>query len=67
MRDQDTSAVFLTWTVVLALLVIVSIGFSRSTYSISDSVRVLEPPGHSKLFAAPSKFLLDSFRDRFGH
>jgi hypothetical protein len=65
MRDQDTSAVFLTWTVVLALLVIVSICLSRSTYSISESVRVLEPPGHSK-FAAPSKFLLDSFRDRFG-
>ena len=67
MRDHDASAVFLTWMVVIALLVILSIGFSRSTYTIPNSVRVLEPPPHAKLFAAPSKFLLDSFRDRMGH
>ena len=67
MRDYDASAAFLTWTVVIALLIIVSIGFSRTTYTISDSVRVLEPPATSRLFAAPSKFLLERFRDPAGH
>jgi len=66
MRDHDTSAAFLTWMVVLALLIIVSIGFGRSSYTIPDTVRVLEPPPSSRLFAAPSKFLLDIFRNRLG-
>ena len=66
MRDYDASAAFLTWTVVLALLIIVSIGFSRTTYTISDSVQMLEPPAPAKLFGAPSKFLLESLRDRIG-
>jgi hypothetical protein len=66
MQAHDNAATILTGAIVIALLTIVSIGFGRTTYTVAPSVHELEPPP-SRLFAAPSKFLLDAWRERLGH
>jgi hypothetical protein len=61
MRHHDNNVAFLIGAIVCALLAVLAIGLSRSTYTVAESVRVLEP---GKPPAPPSKFLIDSWNDR---
>jgi|SoiMetStandDraft_2_1073263.scaffolds.fasta_scaffold1334284_1 hypothetical protein len=63
MQAHDNTATLLTGAIVLALLTIVSVGLGRSTYTVAKSVHPYDPPP-SKLFVAPSKFLLEAWRER---